>query len=90
VPILPSGVLFLQGFTLSCVLPLFDRAPDPFDLTWLRAASAIFGAACVPAAYRVARTLGTGRGLALFAAAGVALDGTSIEWGAHVRPYALL
>ena len=89
-PMLPSGVLFLQGFTLSYILPMFDWLSDPYDFTSLRLVSALAGTACVPAAYGLARAFGASRAVGLLAAIAIACDGLSIEWGAHVRPYAML
>lgn len=90
VPMLPSGVLFLQGFTLSYILPLFDWVSDPYDFTALRLVSALAGTACIPAAYGLARAFGASRAVGLLAAVALAGDGLSIEWSAHVRPYAML
>jgi hypothetical protein len=90
VPMLPSGVLFLQGFTLSYILPLFDWVGDPYDFTSLRLVSALAGTACIPAAYGLARAFGASRAVGLLAAVALACDGLSIEWSAHVRPYAML
>jgi hypothetical protein len=91
VPLLPSGVLFLQGATLSVLLqPLLSWSPDPLALFPLRLPSALAGALAVPVLHALALALGAHRRTALFAGFALALDPASIEWSAHVRPYALL
>jgi 4-amino-4-deoxy-L-arabinose transferase-like glycosyltransferase len=89
--VLPSGLLFLQGATLSvllqAVLPWLD---DPFDRLGMRSVSVLAGSAAVLAMYALARRLGSPRWMSVLASAGVALDAASIQWSAHARPYALL
>ncbi len=89
-PILPSGLVFLQGLTLSYLLPLFDRSSDPFDFTSFRLASAFFGSLTVVAVYPLARAFGAPRWVASLAAVCLAFDPVSIQWSALIRPYALL
>lgn len=91
IPLLPSGVLFLQGTTLTyLIIPFLNLSPDPLALFPLRLVSAAAGALAVPMLYVAARTMQTSQRVAVFAAAALTFDAVSIQWSAHVRPYALL
>ncbi len=92
VPILPSGILYLHGATLSYLLaPLVWLGfGDLEDLAVLRLVSVVAGVVAVFLTYRIGRLVtGTGWGGA-FAATLVAIDPVSVQWSAHVRMYALL
>jgi len=90
-PIFPSGVLYLQGATLSYVLAPLARVADlGLDtLATLRLASVAAGTVAIALTYRLGRML-AGPGAGLLAAALVALDPPSVQWSAHVRMYAPL
>lgn len=91
-PLLPSGVLYIHGATISYLLaPLVWLGwADYTNLFPLRVASAIFGAIAIYLTYRLARTvLGSGAA-ALLAAVFVALDPLNVLWGGFIRMYALL
>ncbi len=91
-PILPSGVLYLQGATLSFLLaPLFWLGFGDLDhLAVLRLVSAAAGTVAVWLTYVLGRQLTGSAGLGLLAAVCVGLDPANLQWSAHVRPYALL
>jgi hypothetical protein len=91
-PLLPSGVPYLHGATLSYLLAPLIRfgAGDLSDLRALRLVSAVAGAVTVILAYSLARDVLGVRWAALLAAVPVALDPLGVQWGAHVRMYALL
>jgi hypothetical protein len=89
VPVFPSGVLYLQGASLSYLLaPALRLGLDPVS-AWVRVVPLIPGCLSVPLAWWVGRRLGLGW-VALLAAAWLALDPLSVEWSAHLRPYALI
>lgn len=89
VPLLPSGVPYLHGATLSYLLaPLVRLGLD--DLATLRLVSAGAGAVAVVLAYGLARDALGPRWAGLLAAVPVALDPLGVQWGGHVRMYALL
>lgn len=90
--VLPSGVAYLHGATLSYLLaPLVWLGwGEVTDLFQLRVASAVFGAVAVWLTYRLTRALGLGGGAALVAAGLVAIDPLNVLWGGYVRMYALL
>ncbi len=91
-PILPSGVLYLQGATLSALLaPLVWLGFGDLDhLAVLRLVSAAAGTVAVGLTYVLGCYL-TGRTrLGLLAALCAGLDPANLQWSAHVRPYALL
>lgn len=89
VPLLPSGAPYLHGATLSYLLaPLVQLGLD--DLATLRLVSVGVGAVTVVLAYGLARDVLGPRWAGLLAAVPVALDPLSVQWGAHVRMYALL
>jgi len=92
VPIFPSGVLYLQGATLSYLLaPLVWLGQGDLDhLTVLRLGSVTAGTVAVLLTYRLGRTVSGRPWLALLAAAVLALDPISVQWSAHVRMYAPL
>ena len=90
-PLLPSGVLYLHGVTLSYLLaPLVWLGRGELDdLFLLRAVSAVLGAITVYLTYRLARTVVGWTAPALLAATLVALDPLSVVWGGWLRMYAL-
>ena len=92
IPLLPSGVPYLHGATLSYLLAPLLRfgIGDLSDLRPLRFVSAGAGALTVVLAYGLARDLIGVRWAALLAAVPVALDPLGVQWGAYVRMYALL
>jgi hypothetical protein len=89
-PMLPTGVLYLHGSTLSYLLaPLaLFKLVDHDDLALLRLVSVVAGTASIFLTYRLALRVGCARVVALFAAALVALDPASVEWGGYLRMYA--
>ena len=91
VPILPTGILYLHGSTLSYLLaPLFALGwVHGTDLTSLRLISAVAGAASIVLSFRLAMRIGGSSVAALVAAAFVALDPGSVQWGGYLRMYAL-
>ncbi len=89
IPLLPSGVPYLHGATLSYLLaPLIHLGLG--DLGRLRLVSVGAGALSVVLAYGLARDILGVRWAALLAAVPVALDPLGVQWGGHVRMYALL
>lgn len=91
-PVLPSGNVYFQGFTLSLILsPLaWVGLADLGDLATMRFVSVIVGTAVIPIAYRFALRV-TGHYVAAIAVAAlVAVDPLSVQWSGHVRMYALL
>ncbi|MGI8476174.1 MAG: hypothetical protein ACR2OO_07390 [Thermomicrobiales bacterium] len=91
-PILPSGVPYLQGATLSYLLcPLFWLGwGSPDHLHLLRLLSVALGVATVVVAYLLGRDAADDRGVGILSAAFVALDPVSLQWSGHVRMYAPL
>lgn len=89
-PLLPSGVLYLQGATLSFLLaPLVWLGRGEIgDLGVLRLVSVLAGTAAVGLTYGVARSLSGSRLAALIAGGLIALDPLSVQWSAHLRMYA--
>ncbi len=92
VPVFPSGVLYLQGATLSYLLaPLVWLGQGDLDhLTVLRLGSVLAGTLAVLLTYRLGRSVSGRPWLALLAATLVTLDPISVQWSAHVRMYAPL
>jgi hypothetical protein len=90
-PLLPSGVLYLHGTTLSyLVAPLVWLGWGGLDdLFILRSVNAILGAITVYLTYRLARAVVQTTAPALLAATFVALDPLSVVWGGWLRMYAL-
>jgi hypothetical protein len=91
-PLLPSGVLYLHGATISYLLAPFARLGlvDYANLFPLRAVSSLFGALAVYVTYRLARVVTGSIPAGLLAAMLVAVDPLSVIWGGFVRMYALL
>jgi hypothetical protein len=91
-PLLPSGVLYIHGATISYLLaPLAWLGwADYTNLFPLRVASAIFGAVAIYLTYRLARTVLGSSPAALLAAVFVALDPLNVLWGGFIRMYSLL
>src|SRR5215217_6922458 len=91
VPILPSGVLYLHGATLSYLLAPFIWLGwgEIDDLFLLRAVNAVIGAITVYLTYRLARAVVGLSAPALVAAGFVALDPLSVVWSGWLRMYAL-
>jgi hypothetical protein len=90
-PRFPSGVLYTQGFLQSYLLApfhLLGRATLD-QLGEMRLISAIAGTAAIPVTWALGRMAG-GPVCGLLAAFALACDAASLEWSAHVRPYALL
>lgn len=91
-PVFHSGVLYLQGATMSYLLaPLAWLGIDtPWQLEKLRLVTATLNTLGVVLLYRLVRET-TGRpGAGLVAALLLALDPLSVTWGANIRPYGLL
>jgi hypothetical protein len=91
-PLLPSGVLYLHGATISYLLAPFARLGlvDYANLFPLRVVSSLFGALAVYVTYRLARVVTGSIPAGLLAAVLVAADPLSVIWGGFVRMYALL
>lgn len=91
IPRMPTGTLYLHGATLSYLLaPLaWVGLADLEHLSLLRGVSAVAGAVSVYLTWRLALAIGAWRVVALLAAALVAFDPASVEWGGHLRMYAL-
>jgi hypothetical protein len=91
-PVLPSGVLYLQGTTLSYILaPLVGFGFSTVEgLTELRVVLAFLGTLAVVALFRLVTDVTGNRSVGLLAAVFLAIDPLSVEWGAHVRMYAPL
>jgi len=91
-PLLPSGVPYLHGATLSYLLAPLVRfgVGDLSDLRPFRLVSAVIGALTVVLAYGLTQDLLRVPWAALLAAVPVALDPLGVQWAAHVRMYALL
>ncbi|MGI8475560.1 MAG: glycosyltransferase family 39 protein [Thermomicrobiales bacterium] len=92
VPILPSGIPYLQGATLSYLLAPFVALGygDLADLHALRTVSLLAGLAAVLLAFLLGRALSRQVWVGVATAALLAIDPLSIEWSAHVRMYSLL
>jgi predicted membrane-bound dolichyl-phosphate-mannose-protein mannosyltransferase len=92
IPILPSGNVYFQGFTLSLALaPLAWLGLADLDhLALLRLVSVVAGTAAIVLAWRLALYVTRNPLVALGAALLVALDPLSVQWSGHVRMYALL
>lgn len=92
IPLLPSGVLYLQGTPLSYALaPLVWLGfADVSHLTALRLGCAVAGVVAVYAAFRLAVMIIDWPLAAWLVALLVALEPISAEWSAHVRMYAPL
>ena len=88
-PFLPSGILYLQGATLSYLLaPLILVGADEPHL--LRIPGVLFGTLSVMLCWAITRKI-TGSALAAgLAALFLACDPISVQWSVFVRPYALL
>jgi hypothetical protein len=91
-PILPSGVPYLQGATLSYLLaPLQWLGLGGLDhLFLLRQLSVLAGVAVVAVTYVVASQLTAHRWLGVAAAFLMAVDPPSLAWSSTVRMYGLL
>lgn len=89
-PIYPSGVLYLQGATLSYLAaPLAWLGLDtPDQPGWVRLVPVLAGTGAIGVAWGMARSLGPW--VALVCALAVALDPIGVQWSAHLRPYSLL
>jgi hypothetical protein len=92
IPILPSGNVYFQGFTLSLALAPLARLglADLDHLALLRLVSVVAGTAAIVLAWRLALYVTRNPLVALGAALLVALDPLSVQWSGHVRMYALL
>lgn len=89
-PVLPSGMLYLQGAVLSYLsAPLASLGLDtPAHPGWVRLVPMLAGTLAIPAAWGLTRRLGPL--FAVAAALAVAIDPVGVQWGAHLRPYSLL
>jgi hypothetical protein len=92
VPILPSGNVYFQGFTLSLALAPLARLglADLDHLAILRLVSVVAGTAAIVLAWRLALYVSRNPFVALSVALLVAVDPLSVQWSGHVRMYALL
>jgi hypothetical protein len=90
VPLLPSGVLYLQGAPLSYLLAplLWLGVGGVANPTALRLIPAACGVAAVYFTYRATLALTASSAAAVGAAAALAIDPLSAQWSAHVRMYA--
>ena len=92
VPLLPSGVLYLHGATLSYLaspLVLLDRLGDA-NLLVPRLLSVAAGTVAILLTYRLARMVGISSWTAVVAAFLIAVDPVSVLWSGRFRMYALL
>lgn len=92
VPVLPSGVLYLHGATLSYLLAPFVwlGSADFADLATMRLLSTAFGVLAVLLTYLLARRITGMFWTGVLAAWLLAIDPLSVQWSAQVRMYALL
>ncbi|MGI8643602.1 MAG: hypothetical protein ACR2LS_05745 [Thermomicrobiales bacterium] len=92
VPVLPSGVLYLHGATLSYLLAPFvwSGAGDLADLATMRVLSAAMGAGAVLMISLLARRMSGLAWVGILAGWLLAIDPPSVQWSGHVRMYALL
>ncbi|MFN8591496.1 MAG: glycosyltransferase family 39 protein [Thermomicrobiales bacterium] len=90
-PVLPSGVLYLHGATLSYLMaPLVALGwIQPLDYEAMRPISALAGAVAIVLIYLLARTVRLPEGAAVIAAALLALDPVTVQWGGYIRMYEL-
>jgi hypothetical protein len=92
VPLLPSGVLYLHGATLSYLaspLILLDGLSNA-NLLVPRLLSVAAGAASIFLTYRLSRMIVASGWMAVVAAFLVAVDPVSVLWSGRFRMYALL
>jgi hypothetical protein len=91
-PVLPSGVLYLHGATISYLLaPLaWFGWLDIDHLHQLRLVNVMIGTITVPVIWLLARRASGSGGVGLLAALLFAVDPTSALWGSYLRMYALL
>lgn len=92
VPILPSGVLYLHGATLSYLLAPFVWLGygDLADLATMRLLSAAFGVVALLLTYLMARRMSGLAWVGVLASWLLAIDPVSVQWSAQVRMYTLL
>lgn len=88
-PFLPSGILYLQGATLSYLLAPFILVGID-DPGLLRIPGILFGTLSVALCWAFTRNISGSAPAAGLAALLLACDPISVQWSAHVRPYALL
>lgn len=91
-PILPSGTLYLQGALLSYLMaPIIALGKGAAgDIASLRAVSVVFGALTVPLIGGWARAVSGRAWVGWLAAAMIAVDASSLQWSAAIRPYGAL
>ncbi len=91
-PILPSGTVYFQGYTLSLILTPFVwlNHGGLDDLHLMRLISVAAGTGAVYLTYRLAHTVTGRHTVAMLAAFFLAIDPMSVQWSGHVRMYALL
>jgi uncharacterized membrane protein len=92
IPLFPSGVLYLQGATISYLLALPVKLGygNIEHLTDLRMLSVVFSTLAILVLYFLAKYLVRSAWTGLAVAALLAVDPASVRWGAMVRMYALL
>ena len=91
-PVFTSGVLYLQGCTMSYLMaPLAILGwDDAWDLSVLRLVTVVASTFGIPLLFQFVRDL-TGRtSAATLAAFMLAVDPLTLQWGANIRPYGLL
>jgi mannosyltransferase len=91
-PIFPSGILYLQGATISYLLaPVIAAGYGGIEhLTELRMLSVLVSTATILVIYLFAKSLTRSVWVGFAIAAMLAVDPVSVRWGAMVRMYALL
>jgi len=92
VPVLPSGVLYLHGATLSYLASPLVRLDPLGDANLLvpRLVSVVAGTVAIILTYLLTRMIGVPAGMAVLAAFLIAVDPQSILWGGRFRMYSLL
>ncbi|MGI9253782.1 MAG: hypothetical protein ACR2J8_08545, partial [Thermomicrobiales bacterium] len=91
-PILPSGVLYLHGATVSYLLAPLGHwgLLDIANVEKLRLLNVIIGTVAIPLAYLIGKRASGSAVVGLFAALLVAIDPVSALWGTYLRMYAML
>jgi hypothetical protein len=91
-PILPSGMPYFQGYTLSWLLAPFVwlGLGEIEHLTLLRMVPVLTGAATIYLGYRLAWSATGSAAAAAVTAMLIAIAPVSVQWSAHARMYGLL